>query len=216
VQLTYVTFNFKGSDIAAEEKHYFDYHAALAKSLPGVSMYLTGRLRAIRSEKPKWLRAAMLGFQSESAAASAMAGEGGTKLIADTQARLGDLRIETFNAEAVVPFAAKRPGRECFVVAAGFDFRAEQGGLEKAERRYRTEHVELARKLPGLRAYLVARLGGPGGAKAERQRIAILAFDSFEAFREAFRSPVGVEVGKDGDATLSNMRVEQIDARIEV
>jgi hypothetical protein len=44
-----VTFDFKGSDLAAEERHYRDVHMALAKQFTGINMYL-----AAGSAIPRW------------------------------------------------------------------------------------------------------------------------------------------------------------------
>ncbi len=216
MHLTFVAFNFKGSDAASEEQHYADYHVALAKSLPGVCMYLTGRLRPVSGARLDHLRAAILGFKTAEGSSAAMASAAGAKIIADTQAHLSDLRLEAFEAEAVVPFEAAPPGTRRFVLAAAFDFRPEQGALAAAERNYKARHVEIARKLPGLKGYLIARLGGPGAGAPDRQRIAMLMFESFDEFRSAFRSPIGKELTGDGEATITNLRFDHIDARVEV
>jgi uncharacterized protein (TIGR02118 family) len=210
MHITFVSFNFKGSDTATEERHYLDYHVALAKSFPGVSLYLHGRLLPADGVKPDRFRAAILGFDTLEASAGSMSSEASTKVMADTQERLTDLRLEAFESEVVVPFEKARPGTARFVWAVAFDFKPDQGDLETAERNYKARHVELARKLPGLKGYMIARLGG------ERQRIGIMMFDSFDRFREAMKSPIGQDVTKDGMARLANVRFVSIDARVEV
>jgi len=208
MHITYVAFNFKGADLAAEEQHYFDYHVALAKSFPGVSLYLTGRFLPIGGAKPAHLRGAILGYDSVEAGVTAMGTEASLKVMADSQAHLTDLRLEVFQAEVVVPFEKGKPGAPRFVWAVAFDFKP--GDREAAERNYRASHVEIARKLPGLKGYLIARLDG------ERHRIAIIAFDSADKFRAAMASPAGLEGSKDGAATLTNLRFERLDARLEI
>lgn len=214
MHITFVAFNFKGSDIAREERNYFDHHVALAKSLPGVGIYLTGRLCPVSAVKPDHFRAAILGFESAEASGAAMATAASAEIMADTQAHLKDLRLETFEAEAVVPFEAAPAGTSRFVLVAAFDFRPEQGDLATAMRNYKAHHVEVARKLPGLKGYLIAGLGGAGAPN--RQRIAMLMFESFDQFRDAFRSPVGRELSKDGENTICNLRFDHIDAQVEV
>jgi uncharacterized protein (TIGR02118 family) len=211
MHITYVAFNFKGADVEAEERHYLDYHLALAKSLPGVSLYLAGRLRPIQGRKPERFRAAVLAYPSAEASMAAMSNDASMKLMADSQEHLTDLRLEILTAEEVVPFKPRRPGAACFVLGAAFDFQASQGDRAAAERKYRSVHVEIARKLPGLRGYLIAPLEG-----GERQRIAFLVFDSFDSFRAAMASPAGRELAKDGEATITNVRFDHIDARVEV
>ena len=210
MHITYVAFNFKGSDLAAEEQHYFDYHVALAKSFPGVSLYVTGRFLPIGGAKPAHLRGAILGYDSVEAGVAAMGTEASLKVMADSQAHLTDLRLEVFQAEVVVPFEKGKPGAPRFVWAVAFDFKPEAGDRETAERNYRASHVEIARKLPNLKGYLIARLDG------ERHRIAIMAFDSAEQFRAAMASPAGLEGSKDGAATLTNLRFDRLDARLEI
>jgi uncharacterized protein (TIGR02118 family) len=210
MHITFVAFNFKGSDLAAEEKHYFDYHVALAKSFPGLSFYVTGRLRPVNGAKPAHFRVAIIGFPGLEASAAGMSTEASMKVIADTQERLTDMRLEAFEAEVVVPFEKVRPGTPRFVWAVAFDFKREQGDLETAERGYRARHVEIARKLPGLKGYLIGRLGG------ERQRIALMMFECADSFKAAMASPEALEGRKDGAATLTNMRYDSIDARVEI
>ncbi len=210
MHITFVAFNFTGSDLAAEEQHYFDYHVALAKSFPGVSLYVTGRFLAPGGAKPAHVRGAILGFDSVAASAAAMGTDASMKVIVDSQQHLTDMRLEVFEAEAVVPFEKGKSGRPCFLWAVAFDFKPEAGDRETAERNYRARHVELARKMPGLKGYLIGRLDG------ERQRIALMAFENADQFRAATASPAGMEGSKDGAATLTNLRLERLDARLEV
>ena len=72
--------------------------------------------------------------------------------------------------------------------------------------------TSIARRLPGLRNYVIGKLG----AGADRYRIAILVFDSAAAFKAAYRSPVGLELIKDEEATIRDARVHRLDARVEV
>ena len=67
----------------------------------------------------------------------------------------------------------------------------------QAERYYLDHHVPLAQQLPGLRAYTIGTLAATPTIRAERHRGAILAFDSEEAWRAAYRSPVGRELRAD-------------------
>jgi hypothetical protein len=50
----------------------------------------------------------------------------------------------------------------------------------------------------------------------ERYRLAILAFDTLDALRDAYRSPLGRELRADERATIVNARVSWLDVRVEV
>jgi uncharacterized protein (TIGR02118 family) len=217
MQINFTSFNFKpGADVAAEERHYFDYHVKLAKELPGLRMYLTGKFLAHGDTKPAHYRAAILAFNSEEAAAEAMSSEVGRKVREDGAAHLADIRPLALNATIIVPFDSQSNGRELFVVAAEFDLETGTDSVEVADRRYLEKHTALARQLPGLRYYATGRLFETRGHKPDRLRCAILAFDSADALRDAYRAPIGLELRKDEEATIRNARVHRLDARIEV
>jgi uncharacterized protein (TIGR02118 family) len=81
---------------------------------------------------------------------------------------------------------------------SSFDFNAEAyGSREAAERYYLERHVPLARRLPGLRRYVIGRPVAVGPAGAPRQRAAILVFDDEAALRQAYRSEVGRALRED-------------------
>jgi uncharacterized protein (TIGR02118 family) len=210
MNFTYVAFNYQSSDIEAEERNYLGHHVALAKSLPGLRQYYTARTMKHRGEKPSHFRHALLVFDNADASMKAMQTAAGPAIIADTQAHLKDLRTVIFDGEIIVPFEDRRPGQKCFVMAA--EFNLEGGNSEAAEKRYREHHTGIARRLPGLRNYMIGKLG----AGADRYRIAILAFDSLDAFKDAYRSPVGAELIRDEEATIRDARVYRLDACVEV
>ncbi len=212
--LNLVAFNFAGTDCDAEERHYLDYHVGLAKRFPGLRMYLAGRVSGSRSAAAERFRAAILGFDDATAAASAMQSEVVAALVADTQQHLRDLISRSATCETIIAFDSRRKGETCFAMAAEFGFEPGSGGLEAVERRYREVHVGIARRLPGLRGYMIGKLDGE--AETGRHRLALLIFDSREAYRDAYRSSVGQELIRDEDATIRNARVWRIDARMEL
>jgi uncharacterized protein (TIGR02118 family) len=212
MQFTFVKFNYASNDLEAEERNYLEHHVALAKSLPGLRLYYTGKLSEHRGQKPDHFRAAILAFDNAAVAGKAFQAPAGPALIADTQAHLRDLRSLSFEGEVIVPFDARKAGQRCFVMAAEFNLE-KSGGLEAAEKRYREHHVGIARRLPGLRNYMIGKLQGDA---ADRYRIAVLAFDSIDAFKNAYRSAVGLELVKDETETIRDARVHRIDARVEV
>lgn len=212
MQFTFVTFNYASGNLEAEERNYLEHHVGLAKTLPGLRLYYTGKLTEVRGQKPDRFRAAILAFENADAAGKAFQAPAGPALVADTQTHLKDLRSLSFEGEVIVPFDGRKPGQRCFVMAAEFNLE-EAGGIEAAEKRYRSHHVGIVRRLPGLRNYLIGKLAG---AAADRYRIAILTFDSIDAFKDAYRSAVGIELVKDENETIRDARVHRIEARVEV
>lgn len=87
-----------------------------------------------------------------------------------------------------------------------FNFKQEGFSLEEAERHYREYHVPLARRLPGLRRYVIGPLVATRTIPAERARGAILGFESLEALRAAYGSAVGKELRADEDRLIAEPR----------
>lgn len=94
-----------------------------------------------------------------------------------------------------------------FYMMAAFDVALPGASAAEAERHYLERHVPLARRLPGLRTYVIATLASAGGIEAERRRGAILAFDSETAWRDAYRSPIGRELREDEKRLIAAPRV---------
>ncbi|HVN30141.1 MAG TPA: EthD family reductase [Candidatus Binataceae bacterium] len=210
MQFTLAAFNYQSSDIEAEERNYLGHHVSLAKQLPGIRMYYTSRTMEHGGQKPSQFRYAFLGFDNAEASAKAFDSPAGPALMADTRAHLKDLKTILFEGEIIVPFDSRKPGQKCLLMAA--EFNLDKNNLEAAEKRYREHHTGLARRLPGLRNYIIGKL--PAGS--DRYRIAVLAFDSLEAFKDAYRSPLGAELIKDEEATIHDARVYRLDARVEL
>jgi uncharacterized protein (TIGR02118 family) len=215
MHLTFVTFNYQSADLEAEELNYLEHHVQLARRFPGLRQYYTGRLMKVAGKEPDRVRAAILAYDDAAAATSAMRSDVVPALLADTQAHLKDGTSTAVDAEAIVPFDSRRSGQQCFVMVAEFDL--EQGvGIEAAEKHYLGTHVSIARELPGLRNYIIGKLIKTVGIEDLRYRMATLVFDSLDAFRAAYASPVGRELLKDEEATIRNARVYRLDARVEV
>jgi uncharacterized protein (TIGR02118 family) len=208
MNFTFVGFNYQSGDLAAEERNYLGHHVALVKTLPGLRQYFTAKTMAPRGEKPSHFRYAILAFDNAQSAGTAPSI--GAQIAADTEAHLKDLRMAVFDGEIIVPFENRKPGQKCFLMTA--EFNLDKANPDAAEKRYREHHTSIARRLPGLRNYMIGKLG----AKADRYRIAILAFDSIDAFKDAYKSPVGAELIKDENATIHDARVLRLDARVEV
>lgn len=208
MHFSFVSFNYQGADVEAEDRHYLDYHVGLAKKLPGAQIYYTARTMAPRGETPSRVRYASMGFPSAEISASGFSTPLGPALMADSEAHLKDVRTSFFEGEIIVPFDTRERGQKCFLMAA--EFNLDMADLEAAEKRYREHHTSIARRLPGLRNYIIGKLG----PSDDRYRIAMLAFDSVAAFKAAYASPVGAELIKDEEATIRDARVHRLDALI--
>ena len=215
MHLSMVTFNFQSADIDAEESHYLDYHVGLARRFPGVRQYYTGRLMKAGGKQPDRFRAGVYWFDDAAAAAAAMSSEVVPALMTDSMEHLKDLTSIAADAEMIVPFDSRRVGQSCFVMCAQFDLE-QAAGADAAEKHYREAHVGIARRLPGLRNYVIGKLLGPSADGQSRYRIAMLVFDSLDAYRAAYQSPAGAELLKDEAATIRNAHVYRLDGRVEV
>lgn len=210
MQFTCAAFNYQSGDLEAEERNYLEHHVALAKSLPGIRLYYTGRNIEYRGRQPDHFRNAILAFDDAEASGEAFQTAAGPALITDSLEHLKDLRNIVFEGEVLVPFDARKPGEKCFIMTAEFNLDA--ADLAASENRYRNHHTSIARRLPGLRNYIIGKLG----AGSDRYRIAILVFDSADSLKAAYHSPVGLELIKDEEATIREARVLRLDARVEV
>jgi len=94
-----------------------------------------------------------------------------------------------------------------FYMVATFDLRLPGATPTDVERHYLERHVPLARRLPGLRAYVVGTLAATPSIPADRRRGAILAFDSEDAWRAAYRSPAGRELRDDERRLIAEPRI---------
>jgi uncharacterized protein (TIGR02118 family) len=96
-------------------------------------------------------------------------------------------------------------------LATAFDFDPAAFTASDAERHYHDHHVPLASRLPGLRRYVIGPLVSTRTIPADRARGAILAFDSIDALRAAYRSPAGTELRADENRLIRNARLMLID-----
>ncbi len=220
MRMNFTSFNYKpGADLLAEERAYLGDHVALARALPGLRIYLTGVYRANRGAAPRHYRAAFFGFDGADASRAALESEAGARMRAHGAAHLADMRPMAMDGEEIVRFESRRAGQPCFLFAAEFDLHLRSGeDLAAAERRYLDYHTGVARRLPGLRYYAIGRLvdRSAPGVKADRLRAAMLVFDSADAWRAAYRSPVGDELVKDEEASIANARIHRLDAVVQV
>lgn len=101
-----------------------------------------------------------------------------------------------------------------FYMMANFNFNLDNfPSVEEAENHYLGYHVPLAKRLPGLRQYVVGRVAGFGQSVAGRFRSAFLAFDSPEALRAAYRSDVGRELRADEKRLITDAILTFVDSK---
>jgi uncharacterized protein (TIGR02118 family) len=97
-------------------------------------------------------------------------------------------------------------------VLASFNLKLENfESLEAAERHYLEYHVPLARRLPGLRQYLIGCPIDFGAASAERTRAALLSFDDRDALVSAYRTETGKQLLADEKHTVSDAQIVYMD-----
>jgi uncharacterized protein (TIGR02118 family) len=212
----FALFDFKSTDLAAEEQNYSDTHIRLARELPGLRAYITGKMLGSKNNPAAYYRAATLNFDDADALRFAMRDSpAGKPLTDDGVEHLTNVRWVHADSEVIVPFDAK-PGTKCMLMVAEFNLKLNGGDYAAAEARYLDCHTQIARRLPGLRHYMVGRVVAKLGADPERPRVAFLAFDNAEAGREAYRSPVGQELTADEAETIANPRVYRLDATVQL
>jgi uncharacterized protein (TIGR02118 family) len=215
MHITYVSFNFQSDDLEAEERNYLGHHVALAKRFPGLRQYYTGRLMKMGGKEPERIRGALMAYDNAAASEAAMRSDVVMPLLTDTQAHLKDLMSHSAEGEVIVLFDSRRAEQRCFAMMAEFDLEP-SAGAAFAEERYLSKHTAIARRLPGLRNYIIGKLIQVPGGDIMRNRIAILVFDSLGAYRAAYASEVGAELMKDEAATIRNAEVRRLDARVEI
>jgi uncharacterized protein (TIGR02118 family) len=226
MKTVFATFNFKNTDLVSADRLYIENHVRLTLQLPNLRQYITGVVRP-HPHRPSAYRAAFNYFDDEEALRWALHKSPAAKpLLEDGAAHLRVNRWLELDSEIIVPFESKRPGLQCFVLAAEFELKLNGAGLETAEKHYLDHHTALACQLPNLRHYMISRyqmsikpdVPRARGESSMRNplRMAMLVFDSFEALREAYRSPAGRELITDERAIIANPRVYRIDATVQL
>ncbi|GEM_PF-5149353 len=216
-----VTFDFQGSDLAAQERHYRDVHMALAKQFTGVNMYLAGRIRDTQlpftpapeiTARP--YRTAIMWFNSTQDFMNSISSPAGAQVLADTQAHLQNVAMIHVDGEAVVPFDTRRPGQPCFLVAAHVNYKSSFGAAAEAERHYLDVHTKLACRVEGLRGYYIGKTMALGD-KPDSIRAVFQMYDDYDAFQRAMTSKAGQELLEDDARLIAVKRLYFVDAMVE-
>ena len=226
MRTVFATFNFKSSDVANAERLYLSNHVRLTLQLPNLRQYITGLIRP-HPHQPTSHRAAFNYFDDDAALRWALHKSTAARpLLEDGAALLRVNRWLELDSQIVVPFEPRRPGLQCFVLAVEFELKLNGAGAEIAEQQYLSHHVEAARQLPNLRHFMISkyRVGlkldehrAKGDVSvANPLRMAILVFDSFDAFQHAYRSPAGQQLADRMKAMTAKPRVYHIDATVQL
>jgi hypothetical protein len=225
MKTVFATFNFRNPDLVIADKRYIETHVPLTLQLPNLRQYITG---VILPDPPRELphRAAFNYFDDEAAMRWALHRSPAAKpLLQDGAAHLRVNRWLELDSEIIVPFERRRPGLRCFVLATEFELKLNGSDIDTAERRYLNYHVDLIRRLPNLRHYMISkyRIGRRAEIAGTHKeilrnplRMSMLVFESFEALRDAYQSPIGLELTRDEDATIANARAYHVDATVQL
>jgi hypothetical protein len=146
--LMFARFSFKSSDLAAEDRNYLGHHVRLARQLPGVRLYLTGKLIDTGFGKPDHYRAVLFGYDNPAAAANSVNAAVNAELMADSAAHIMGTTVAGCDADEIVSFSGRRAGQRCCVAALMYNRAASAG-----EERFRA-YEESIRALPGLCGFM--------------------------------------------------------------
>lgn len=194
--LMFARFNFKSADLAAEDKNYFDNHVTLARRLPGVRMYLTGKLLETAPGKPDRYRAVVFGYDTAQAGLTSLDCPVGVELMADSAEHIVGTTVAACEGGIIVPFADRRPGEPCLVAALLYNLSgsANETGLRAAQ--------NSIRHLPGLCGYMAGPTFEARGERPERDRMEVRIFRP-DALRErSWRDLIALDESLTRDARV--------------
>jgi uncharacterized protein (TIGR02118 family) len=159
-------------------------------------------------------RTAIMWFDTTQDFMNSVSSRAGTEVLADTQAHLTNVQMIHAEGEAVMPFSSRKPGQQCFLLAAHIDFKPSFVTSEQAEHHYLNVHTKLAARVPGLRGYYVGRTIALGD-KPDCARVVFQMYDDADAFQRGMDSPQGQELLKDDAQLVSLKRLYLADAGVE-
>ena len=168
--LMFARFSFISPDLAAEDTNYLDNHVRLARQLPGVRMYLTGKLIETAQGKPDRYRAVVFGYDTAQAGLTSLDCPIGVELMADSAGHIVGTLVDACESEVIVPFEGRRPGHPRLVAALLYNLNPPAD-----EARLRS-HQNSIRNLPGLCGYMAGRTYEARGERPERDRMEIRIF----------------------------------------
>ena len=188
--LMFARFSFKSSDLVAEDQNYLEHHVRLARQLPGVRMYLTGKLIETPHTKPDHYRAVVFGYDNPEAGLNSLDCPVGVELMADSAGHIVGTVVNAFQGDVIVPFDSRQAGQPCCVAALMYN-RTASGD----EARYRAYQNSI-RSLPALCGYMAGPTFEARGQKPDRDWMEIRIFDKSEPLRQSFSQsdPLGASL----------------------
>jgi hypothetical protein len=168
--LMFARFSFISPDLAAEDKNYLDNHVRLARQLPGVRMYLTGKLIETAQGRPDRYRAVVFGYDTAQAGLTSLDCPVGVELMADSAGHITGTLVEACEGEVIIPFDGRRPGQPCLVAALQYNLNpsADEARLRAGQNSIRS--------LPGLCGYMAGPTFEARGQRPDRERMEIRIF----------------------------------------
>jgi hypothetical protein len=178
--LMFARFSFKSSDLAAENKNYLEHHVKLARQLPGVRMYLTGKLAETPGGTPDHYRAVVFGYDSPAAGLNSVNCPVGVEMMADSAQHIVGTVVSAFEGEVIVPFDGRRPGQPCWVAVLMANL------ATRTDPPNHLAHRNSVRALPDLCGYMAGSTVEARGEKPARNWMEIAIFGTPQAMRRAF------------------------------
>lgn len=178
--LMFARFSFKSSDLAAENKNYLEHHVRLARQLPGVRMYLTGKLAGTARGQPDHYRAVVFGYDTPEAGLNSVDCPVGVEMMADSAQHIVGTVVSAFEGEVIVPFDGRRQGQPCCVAVLMANL-----NIGPDDPRY-LAHRSSVRTLPDVCGYMAGPTFEARGEKPARNWMEIGVFRTSEAMRRAF------------------------------
>ena len=83
---------------------------------------------------------------------------------------------------------------------------------EKALKHYLEYHVPLAKRMPGMKRYIIGGIEKTKGDPSQYDRMAILVFESREALRDAYGSETGKAVIEDENTLIGDYTVQLVES----
>ncbi len=168
--MMFARFDFKSADLDAEDANYFDNHVRLARQLPGVRMYLTGKLVQAAASKPDRYRAVVFGYDNAQQGLTSLDCPIGAELMADSAEHIVDTVVDAAEVEVIRPFDDRRSGDSCLVVALLYNMGA------PADEGRRRSYQNSIRNLPGLCGYMAGHTCEARGLRPDRDRMELRIF----------------------------------------
>ncbi len=201
--LMFARFDFKSPDLAAEDQNYFDNHVRLARRLPGVRMYLTGKLIETRL-KPDRYRAVLFGYDTAPAAMTSLDNPVGAELMADSAAHIVGTTVTACEGEEILPFSGRKPGHPCAVIVLLYNL------LPGAAHRLRS-YADSIRRLPDLCGYMAGRTFEARGEKPDRERMEIRI-----AAPEVLRTPSWDRLIAPDDSLMTAALIHAFEGEVQI